>query len=792
MRLTLRTLLAWRDQTLSPADRPGMDAKVAASAAAHVLSDRIDRAIADDTLPPPHGHAAADPNAVAEYLDNVLPAAALDGFERACLQGDDLLAEVAASHRLLAEVNLDPRVLPMLGRAERARLLAAFRARAEVVARAAAEPPNVPLTTTAAPSPVTPLTPDAIAVRRSSADMPPARAVERSSRAAWLLAVSALLLLGALTGVLAWSVGRGRLVATRNVADGAGRPAADAAPRPPFEPAKPREPAAPVVDLATTDGDDAAADPRPVPPPPEAGAAASDPAPLAAAAPRPDAPRADGSDSAAPLAPSPPPVEPTTDVARPAVPPSPPPTSRPSPPDADGPPAAPALPPPTAIAAAAPPAAATVPFGDALAIAARPAAAPAVVMPTLPLPPGGPPAEPPAEPADAAAAVVDVVAVIGDDPLLVSQADPGADGPQAWMVARAGDRPPIPTRLLAPASCRPVLEIDGVRMLLMPGTVGTLRRDEAGLAWLSVDIGAVVVVGAPGPSPVRLSAEGLDGVATTLPGAPLGFEVVRTPVRGAGDPAAAVPMGVLVHATGAAVPWRQTAPPPTAPEIPAGATLVWAQRDDGVVRITRREHTPGWLASLEPGDAFDRAARSALGAVLVSGDPAEPALERLTGDRRSERRIAAAATLSLIGRHEPLASLLVEDGPRRMLRDEEWRRLERTAVPRALALGPPESEAFTRALVAAAPAGTGPFLARLAGGGDPAALDAADRAGLVDALESPWLVVRRSAWHTLLDLDPPNAVDRLRYRPDRAAALNADGVRWWRERLGGGRSGTGG
>jgi hypothetical protein len=743
MRLTLRTLVAWRDHTLSPADRLDMDAKVAASEAAHVLSDRIDRAIADDTLPPPHGHAAADPNAVAEYLDNVLPVAALDGFERACLQSNELLAEVAASHRLLAEVNLDPQVLPTPGRAEQAGLLAAFRSRAEAVARAAAtEPATAPPTPTASTSPVTPLTPDAIAVRRSSADVPPARAAERSSRAAWLLAVSALLLLGTLTGVLAWSVGRGRLMATRNAA-GTGRPAADT----------PRSP-------------------------PEAAVETPDPAAMAAAVPRADMPRADVPGTAAPVAPSPPAAEPTIDAPRPAVPPS------PAPPDTVPDPAKQPPPPPATIAAAATPAAATVPFGDALAIAARPAAPSAAAIATTPPPPA---AQPPAKPADPSAAVVDVVAVIGDDPLLVSPAD---DGPHAWMVVRAGDRPAIPTRLLAPASCRPAVEIDGVRMLLMPGTLGTLRRDEAGLAWLSVDIGAVVVVGAPGPAPVRLSAEGLDGLTTTLPGAPIGFEVVRVPT-GRPGPAAAAPASVLVHATGAAVPWRQTAPSLAASEIPAGATLVWTQPDDRAVRITRRERTPGWLASLEPGDAFDRAARSALGAVLKSGDPAEPALERLAADRRSEQRTAAAATLSLLGRHEPLAGLLVEAGPRRMLRDEEWRRLARTAVPRALALGPPDSEAFMRALVAAAPAGSGPLLARLFGG-DAAALDAEGRAALVDALESPWLVVRRSAWHTLLELDPPAAVDRLRYRPDRAAALNADGVRWWRERLGGGRPGGGG
>lgn len=777
MRLTLRTLLAWRDHTLSPADRADMDAKVTASEAAHVLLARIDRVGADDTLPAPHGHAAADPNAVAEYLDNVLPTAALDGFERACLQSDDLLAEVAASHRLLAEVNLDPRVLPTLGRAEHARLLAAFRARAEAAARVALAAAPAASDTTG--------TPDAVVARSASTDLPPARTLERSSRGAWLLAVSAMLLLGALTGVLAWSVGRGRPGATRDLAAVPGRPVADGAAQPMIAPAGALDATAPRGAVAEGGGATSPADPLDAPQQPGIAATAADPAAVATA----------GAQPREPAVPASPPAAMVADAGRRDAPPSPPSLPVPDEPlPAEPAPPAPSVPPP-AIAAAVPapaapqPAAATVPFGDALAIAARP-----VAPPTAAVMPAPPPREAPGEPAaDAVAATADALAVIGDDPLLVSAVAAGDDGPQAWMVARAGDRPAMPTRLLAPASCRPTLEIDGVRVLLTPGTLATLRRDDAGQPWLAVDVGAVVLVGAPGPAALRLSVDGLDGFATTVPGAPIGFEVVRGPTRGGDGPLAAPTVSGLVYATGAAVPWRQIEPPPAgADTIPAGATLLWTTPDAGEVRITRRERTPAWLAALEPGDAFERAARSALGAALLSGDPAEPALERLAGERRSERRSAAAATLSLIGRHEPLASLLVEATPQRMLRDEEWSRLVRTAVPRALAPGLPGAEAFTRALTAAAPAGTGAFVAQVAGGIDARSLDRSGLARLVDALESPWLVVRRSAWHTLLEIDPPDAVDRLRYRPDRAAEFNADGVRWWRERIGAEPTGPGG
>ncbi|HBB72816.1 MAG TPA: hypothetical protein DC048_00015, partial [Planctomycetaceae bacterium] len=77
MRLTLRTLLAWRDRTLPASHREEMDGKVATNAAAHLLTTRIDRAIADDALGAPRAAAASDLNAVAEYLDNVLLLAGL-------------------------------------------------------------------------------------------------------------------------------------------------------------------------------------------------------------------------------------------------------------------------------------------------------------------------------------------------------------------------------------------------------------------------------------------------------------------------------------------------------------------------------------------------------------------------------------------------------------------------------------------------------------------------------------------------------------------------------------------
>lgn len=743
MRLTLRTLLAWRDGTLPASHREEMDGKVAANAAAHLLTARLDRAVADDTLAAPPAGAASDPNAVAEYLDNSLPVAGLDGFERACLNADDLLGEVASCHRILAEASLEPGVIPTLRPADRARLVRAVQARSlhrhtahdagPESADRHAKPEGMAGQVAATA---------AVTIAGASSDATP-RGPARSSLAAWLLAMAAVLLLGVLSGVLAWSVAGGRVVARRGGPGPVDRDAADTrdaavippppavAPAPAIPPAaqgpvEAAPPVAPAVDAGVTP-----ANPReePSPTPPEADARAA--ADLSAVVPPPS------------------PTGRTVAVAT-------------------GPAAQVAM--NTAAGAAGPPdapprAAPTVPFGDALAIAAPPAA---------PLPP---------EPTAAAAAfeaVADDVAclkVVGDDVLLVEAVGVDAATPKAWEVARSGAAPALPVRLLAPAFSRPAVEVDGLRIVFASSTKAELRRADDDLPWLVLDVGAAVVLGASGPARLRVTAGPLEGVVTSAAASPLGVEVVIDGPSHAGDPAAVV---ARVYATQDPVPWQQASPEPrgeAVAAVPPASTLSTSTLDPALVQIARRDVTPAWLASLAPVDAFERAARSALSAALVSGEPATPALERLGAESRSERRIAAAATLSLMGDHAPLAHLLVEDSPRRALREEEWLRLERTAVPLARSSGP-HAASWREALDAAAPAGAGPVLSAILDAGD-----AGRRDVLVEALESPWLVARRLAWHALVDIERPDRIDRLRYRPDRPADLNTDGIRWWREHV---------
>jgi hypothetical protein len=119
MRLTLRTLLAYLDDTLEPAQARLIGQKVAESEVARQLIERIKEVTRRRrlTTPPATGPGAKfDPNTVAEYLDNALPADKLAEVEEVCLTSDVHLAEIAACHQILTLVVGEPARVPPTAR----------------------------------------------------------------------------------------------------------------------------------------------------------------------------------------------------------------------------------------------------------------------------------------------------------------------------------------------------------------------------------------------------------------------------------------------------------------------------------------------------------------------------------------------------------------------------------------------------------------------------------------------------------------------------------------------------
>ena len=112
MQLTLRTLLAWLDDKLPPAEVREIGKQVAEVDYAKKLVDRIHKVTRQRRLavPSSSGPDATDPNLVAGYIDNELDPEQVAEFEKKCLMSDVHLAEVSSVHQILSLIGQKAKV----------------------------------------------------------------------------------------------------------------------------------------------------------------------------------------------------------------------------------------------------------------------------------------------------------------------------------------------------------------------------------------------------------------------------------------------------------------------------------------------------------------------------------------------------------------------------------------------------------------------------------------------------------------------------------------------------------
>lgn len=102
MRLTLRTLLAYLDDRLSPGNARELGQKIVQSPFATELADRVRSVVRRRRLAADSSdHKSIDANLIAEYLDDQLTPELVALIEKEILGSDHSLAEVAASHQIL-------------------------------------------------------------------------------------------------------------------------------------------------------------------------------------------------------------------------------------------------------------------------------------------------------------------------------------------------------------------------------------------------------------------------------------------------------------------------------------------------------------------------------------------------------------------------------------------------------------------------------------------------------------------------------------------------------------------
>ena len=768
MRLTLRTLLAWLDNVLPPETQKQLGDKVTDSPVAQQIVSRIRGVVERPQVSAPTvlGKGLAnDANSVAEYLDNTLALDRLQPFERICIESDVHLAEVAACHTLLAQMNEDPTVLAPLDKAGRARLLAAMghlSATAEATATREQTTARNGVATLQASASIGAQKPagvsekiqcdsvllDAKGVRDrtqfamrgrvDSAGTPPRSRSQNASLGAWAAAVCAMVLLLLL----------GFFLVRATV--GSRRPPVPVQPAPSVAAS---EPANAGAIREQTNGEN----------PTQSDATQSDPTQNDAAV--------DAALNGEPL------------------------SDGPAGADAEPQPPAPntiGVPVQTALQADGVDVAETplgeasqtrVPRGDAMAIAAIP---PSSAVPV---------------PVDLTAGLATAgrsqngVGFVGRSGLLLHKIVEA--GQSAWVPFAAGAAMAPPEELLVPPGFHTEFNVQGVTISLLPRTKAKLSVDPDGTPRIEIVFGRAIVRASRRDAHLGMNAGQIIGTVIDGLIEPIAIHVELE--RSAGANPAVDPTRVhagIISVEGGFV-WRQGAG-----QLPVdGGGLLEGMAVQGLVEsrnsiswdslrptrvtVARQRELPEWTKSATRSDPLEKSACERLAARAVASLPLDQDLREIAAEKsgRVEDKQLAVSTLALLGEFNELVEVLCASAPGRKLEARQWTTLEATTVPLALSRGTIAADKLRAAFETHSPHGKAEWLWAMARGFTDDDLTNGAAAGLVKSLDDGELVVRRYAFKCLTDIARSSETDKLRYRPDWVLESRREGVQWWKGQL---------
>ena len=750
MKLTLRTLLAWRDRVLPDQEHNELDQKVAATELAQKLEQKIREVLAKTELSAAQVHGrglATSANSVAEFLDNALAPDQLGPFEKNCFDSDIQLCEVAECHHLLAGMTGQPELTTDLNDEERRRLGEAIKRHSEQLAAETEHAIDV------ANARAVRAELDAIGQGEVDSDGQPQTPRRRSRGAvvAATVAVALLLLLVVILGVQLARSGR----ANREQ---------QLAARPPVEavvPAVVAEPPADVVDEI---------------------------APAAAAG-------GAGEPAAAPVAVNAqPPVAQTEPTEQPEMVAA---TTNPAEAAIAAPPPAEVPPPPAVGSMANRP---QVPQGTAMAIAAtsppamtpQPAASPSVAVPAAVAPTAITEAFPEAEASLPVLGFLDNDAIVGSG--FVLHRTPATDPAEldGWQCLSAGSQLSVQDEVIVPPGLSPGFSIGSVQVQMRPRTHAILKIDSAGMPRIELLAGSLTIRSSEPAAQLGLAAGSLNGVI--LSGLSGGVAVDVTRLHNGELAARQTAQALVARLVPLTQPitWRQTQASGLRPRVllrglDAEAVLQplelleWTETQPLTATRQAMNELADWATPLRRISSLEKDASEALVEAVTNGEPLLKSLIELSVDRRIENRMVAVETLALVGRYDELVELLRESpptGPSAGL----WEQLEGQTVPLALS-DPTLARVLEKAFrdhLDATQALTAIGLARR----NLPAASADDRTRqLIDLLENDELMLRRYAYAWLCERFQLEPSELIQYRADWPAEQRRDGADWWRKRL---------